>query len=187
MSFGRGSVRFVIPLIAAALAIAVIWGARPPKLAAGGGPVAVPTDLQIPSQSFEVEPVGTVDLSSLPPADFSAFNRPHKRFLPRDPAALAAWKQKFQSGGTGGAAPSPALTSTDLFGFEGMNVNTGCGGCEPPDTYVAVGPNDVFETVNVAARITDKSGTPARVQGAQYSVQYRRELFERPAREVRRG
>ena len=31
-------------------------------------------------------------------------------------------------------------------------------GCEPPDTQVAVGPNNVVETTNIVARIFDKSG-----------------------------
>src|SRR5262249_43454377 len=55
----------------------------------------------------------------------------------------------------------PLAVRKAQLGFQGMNVEDGCGGgCEPPDTYVAVGPSEVFEVVNVEARITDKSGNP---------------------------
>ncbi|MBF6614591.1 MAG: hypothetical protein IVW55_15875, partial [Chloroflexi bacterium] len=50
------------------------------------------------------------------------------------------------------AMPTPILT------FEGISNPTGCGGCAPPDTNGAVGPNNYVQTVNVKFQIWDKSG-----------------------------
>ncbi len=54
--------------------------------------------------------------------------------------------------------PGPLFSSTNV-GFEGLNINTGCGGgCFPPDVTVAAGPNHVVEMVNVGMQIWDKAG-----------------------------
>ncbi|MFZ0677939.1 hypothetical protein [Candidatus Binatus sp.] len=55
-----------------------------------------------------------------------------------------------------------ALTAAPTFStnFAGLAFpDSQCGpGCEPPDTQVAVGPNNVVETTNIVARIFDQSG-----------------------------
>ena len=46
-----------------------------------------------------------------------------------------------------------------LTGFEGLTKATS-GNFIPPDTQVAVGPNDIMEMVNTHAKIWTKQGTP---------------------------
>ena len=46
-----------------------------------------------------------------------------------------------------------------IVSFEGMDAAEGCGGCQPPDPVLAVGPNHVVEMVNVAFSIYLKDGT----------------------------
>lgn len=59
------------------------------------------------------------------------------------------------------AAPSPAgaaVSPPNLRSFMGLGSTDNPFGLAPPDTQVAVGPNHVFEQVNVVARIHDKDG-----------------------------
>jgi hypothetical protein len=49
----------------------------------------------------------------------------------------------------------PLVNTTDGVGFEGV----GASGYAPPDTNMAVGPNDVVQWVNVRVAIYDKTGT----------------------------
>src|SRR5438045_8340045 len=50
------------------------------------------------------------------------------------------------------AANMPALGVS----FEGMNIDQGCGGCLPPDTDGAVGPNHYVQMVNTALAVFNK-------------------------------
>ena len=54
---------------------------------------------------------------------------------------------------TAAAAMPPVITS-----FEGMNIDTSCGNCLPPDTVGAVGPNHYVQMVNSHFQIFNKSG-----------------------------
>ena len=64
-----------------------------------------------------------------------------------------------QSATNTSASQSPPLASTTGTSFEGLDINTGCGGsCFPPDVTVAGGPNHVVEMVNIGMQIWDKSG-----------------------------
>jgi hypothetical protein len=55
--------------------------------------------------------------------------------------------------------PGPSFSNINI-GFEGLNINTGCGGgCYPPDVTVAAGPNHVVEMVNTGMQIWDKAGS----------------------------
>ena len=65
---------------------------------------------------------------------------------------------------TGAAAPAPvqatnsgASAATSFGPFEGINQTTS--GFEPPDPWVAVGPDDVVQTVNTRLRFTNREGT----------------------------
>ena len=58
------------------------------------------------------------------------------------------------------AASMPALGVS----FEGMNIDQGCGGCLPPDTDGAVGPNHYVQMVNSALAVFNKT-TGAMISG----------------------
>ncbi|HET9457620.1 MAG TPA: hypothetical protein VFO78_09775, partial [Candidatus Limnocylindrales bacterium] len=65
---------------------------------------------------------------------------------------------------TGAVAPAPvqatnsgAPAATSFGPFEGINQTTS--GFEPPDPWVAVGPDDVVQTVNTRLRFTNREGT----------------------------
>jgi hypothetical protein len=88
--------------------------------------------------SGEINPRGKGRFTPAPP--------PGKR--PAD--ALAERARQVQ-----GRDPVPGPLST----FEGMNRSEGCGGCQPPDPVIAVGPSHIVEMVNVAFSIYLKDGT----------------------------
>jgi hypothetical protein len=44
--------------------------------------------------------------------------------------------------------------------FEGMNISQGCGGCLPPDTNGAIGPNHYVQMVNTNVAVYSKTGQP---------------------------
>src|ERR1700726_4912641 len=48
--------------------------------------------------------------------------------------------------------------------FEGMNISQGCGGCLPPDTDGAVGPNHYVQMVNTELAVYNKT-TGAMISG----------------------
>jgi hypothetical protein len=54
---------------------------------------------------------------------------------------------------TAAAAAMPAIGAS----FEGMNISQGCGGCLPPDTDGAVGPNHYVQAVNTAVAVYNKT------------------------------
>jgi hypothetical protein len=60
------------------------------------------------------------------------------------------------------SAPGNKLTASIGNSWEGLNINTGCGGgCIPPDVDVAASSdNFVIEVVNLAIQAWDKSGNP---------------------------
>ena len=88
--------------------------------------------------SGEINPRGKGRFTPAPP--------PGKR--PAD--ALAEQAQRVP-----GRDPVPGPLTT----FEGMNQSEGCGGCQPPDPVIAVGPNHIVEMVNVAFSIYLKDGS----------------------------
>src|SRR5258708_3180755 len=162
MSFGRRNpARLSIALVVTAVAIALTWSAHPARLSAVGGPLAVPTKIQIPIQSFEVEPRGTIDVSSLPTPGASGIQRRSAPLLTRNPIALAQWKHILTSTGSSTTSFSPISTIQGLPSFPGLNAQESCGRrCEPPDTSIAAGPDEIFEVAAGMGRISDKSGNP---------------------------
>jgi hypothetical protein len=93
----------------------------------------------------------------------------HSRpFRVAHPAAYRQSKAAFDSSATLPEVPSLAtlaLTTTPTFStnFTGLAFpDSQCGpNCEPPDTQVAAGPNNIFEVINVVGEIFDKSGNVA--------------------------
>ncbi len=53
-------------------------------------------------------------------------------------------------------APTASMPSVGAS-FEGMNIDQGCGGCLPPDTDGAVGPNHYVQMVNSALAVFNKT------------------------------
>jgi hypothetical protein len=110
---------------------------------------------------------GTVYPLELPPAT-TIVGRHSRPFRVADPAAYRLHKAAIDSGAVLPALPSLAtlaLTSTTptfSTNFAALAFpDSDCGpDCEPPDTQVAAGPTQIFEVINVAGRLYDKSGTP---------------------------
>jgi hypothetical protein len=107
---------------------------------------------------------GTVYPLELPPATMSVGG--HSRpFRVAHPAAYRQSKAAIDSGATIPEVPSLAtlaLTTTPTFStnFAGLAFpDSQCGSdCEPPDTQVAAGPNDIIEATNIVFEVFDKSG-----------------------------
>jgi hypothetical protein len=61
------------------------------------------------------------------------------------------------------AAPTAGMPPVGVS-FEGMNISQGCGGCLPPDTDGAVGPNHYVQMVNTQLAVFNKT-TGAMISG----------------------
>ena len=61
------------------------------------------------------------------------------------------------------AAPTAGMPPVGVS-FEGMNISQGCGGCLPPDTDGAVGPNHYVQMVNTELAVYNKT-TGAMISG----------------------
>jgi hypothetical protein len=61
------------------------------------------------------------------------------------------------------AAPTAGMPPVGVS-FEGMNISQGCGGCLPPDTDGAVGPNHYVQMVNTQLAVYNKA-TGAMISG----------------------
>jgi hypothetical protein len=61
------------------------------------------------------------------------------------------------------AAPTVGMPPVGVS-FEGMNIDQGCGGCLPPDTDGAVGPNHYVQMVNTTLAVFNKT-TGAMISG----------------------
>jgi hypothetical protein len=124
----------------------------------------------------EVPRHAVVDVATLPrpgaPA-VATMRAPRRRLRP-DPETLARFKARLVEPGADSLAPSrgeagraiaPADAATVTSAFEGLtnNDNNALTGfvVVPPDPNLGVGPSHVFQMVNIAGRITDKSGVTA--------------------------
>src|SRR5208337_1785417 len=161
--------RFVVTPRRAVAAFAIVlffasvasWTSLPAR--AGGAAGTQSTAAPRPLHTFAVR-TGIVDPMKLPPA--AAI--PARHFKPLRVANPVAYLQRkaAMSGATLPEVPSfatLALTTTPTVSTSFLGLafpDSQCGpGCEPPDTQVAVGPNNVVEVTNIVARIFDKSGT----------------------------
>jgi hypothetical protein len=69
-------------------------------------------------------------------------------------------KGKVSKSSSSAAAPLAASGSfANLLAFTGATNATGCNGCEPPDTQLAVGRNEVVEAVNNDVLVFNRGGT----------------------------
>ena len=108
---------------------------------------------------------GIVYPLELPPAAPSLSVRHSLPLRVADPVAYRQRKAAMSSGAALPEVPSLAtlaLTTTPTVqtNFVGLAFpDSQCGStCEPPDTQVAAGPNNVVELTNIVGRIFDKSG-----------------------------
>ena len=114
-------------------------------------------------QHVVIQPYATVNVSQLPQADVDP-NPPvffqRERQLHPDSERLQDEKAAADAGGTEGAE-GPVVTAGPLnvnllTNFIGLRFSD-TAGFIPPDNATAVGPNHVFEAVNVAGRIFNKT------------------------------
>ncbi|MGC2494460.1 choice-of-anchor D domain-containing protein [Candidatus Binatus sp.] len=136
------------------------------SLPACAGAAAASPSLPAPKQPQHLlaTRTGIVYPLQLPPATMSAGRR-SRSFRVAHPAAYRQSKAALDSGATIPEIPSLAalaLSTTPTFStnFAGLAFpDSQCGAdCEPPDTQVAAGPNNIFEVINVVGKIYDKSG-----------------------------
>ena len=67
---------------------------------------------------------------------------------------MAPWAISGPRAPTGSATAGPISTG----GFAGLTEAGACGGCEPPDPWVAVGPANIIQAVNTSIRISTRQG-----------------------------
>ena len=109
---------------------------------------------------------GTVYPFELPPATASVGRHSRPRRV-GDPVAYRLRKAAIDSGAILPGLPSlatlalSATTPTFSTNFTGLAFSDSqCGpDCEPPDTQVAAGPNNIIEVTNIVGRVFDKTGT----------------------------
>lgn len=133
--------------------------------ARAGGSIATPSrPAPRQPQHLLATRTGTVYPLELPAATTNV-GRHSRPFRVAHPAAYRQSKAALDSGVMLPEIPSIAmlaLTTTPTFStsFAGLAFpDSQCGpNCEPPDTQVAAGPNNIFEVINVVGEIFDKSG-----------------------------
>lgn len=118
-----------------------------------------------PGQEIAVERRGAVTVSELPPPSPEELARGPIPLLVPDPEALAQHKEQLRLktlAAQAGATPNPIEVLTSLSigpSFIGLQQPESCTLCEPPDTQIGAGPNDLFEAVNLKGRVFSKDGT----------------------------
>jgi hypothetical protein len=151
----------VASLLVIIFALAAGWTSIPAR-AGAGGPTAKTAIAATAPGEIEVDRVAVIDPMSLPPP----VSRAHRGAHPLRVADPATYLQMKSALASGWIAPelsplvsSQSATTADVgTNFIGLAAAESCGGCEPPDTQVAAGPNHVFEVDNVRGQIFDKSG-----------------------------
>ncbi len=162
----RRHTRSLLGLFAVVVSIGLIW---PAGISARGGTSAA--GASAPAARAERTP--TVRGQGAKPFDAGRGRGPAKPLEKSriDPAnrksASSSPRAAAPDGGgdtTGVIAPAPVLVTgsgapaaTSFGPWEGLNQNRS--GFEPPDPWVAVGPDDVVQTVNNKLRFTNREGT----------------------------
>ena len=123
-----------------------------------------------PTPTSELDTSDALDMTEVA-LEFAGQVNP--RILPRPARRLSDWQPvPFQSPGDVLAlANAPEATTIDtaasdplappslLSSFDGLDSADNHSGLHPPDPQLAVGPNHVFEMVNIVGRISAKDGT----------------------------
>jgi len=161
----RRQTRSLLGMLAVIISLGLIW---PAGISAGGATSTA--GASTPAAPSERTP--TVRGQGAKPLDTGRGNGPaqplEKPSL--DPAnrksASSSPSEAAPDGGVGttGVAPGPVLVTgsgapaaTSFGAWEGLNQTAS--GFEPPDPWVAVGPDDVVQTVNNRLRFTNREGT----------------------------
>ena len=157
--------RRVVAAFAIVLFFAFIasWSSLPARAGSSAATQSLPAPRQ-PKHLLATR-TGTVYPLELPPATASV-GRHSRPFRVADPVAYRLRKAAIDSGAMLPALPSlatlalTATTPTFSTTFTGLAFpDSDCGpDCEPPDTQVAAGPNNIFEVTNIVGRLFDKSG-----------------------------
>lgn len=115
-----------------------------------------------PDQSEDREPargaVGEVpDRGGITEAQREKLRRPLPRGVPHVPDGARQPATPQLRLAAGPRMPTPSIS------FDGIDQSTSSCGCIPPDTNLAVGPNDVVEVVNTAIAVYDKTTGAAKM------------------------
>jgi hypothetical protein len=147
----RLNLRKLFAVILAVVTSAIVWVSIP----ASAGPA-------MPRRAIVLQRTAIVDPMKLAPPAIVTNPSPRPLRM-RDPVAYLNSKDAVAGDSILPEVPSmlslPAITPTILTNFIGLAAQESCGGCEPPDTQVAAGPDHVVEVDNVEGRIFDKTGT----------------------------
>ena len=174
--------RFIRFSIAAASSLLIVIGGAVPAIAAGSPPPSGGgrTQATVPGAGFlqrhlsarvvkpHKTPVGQVGrrkahvrggVPGSPASAGTAQGRPAGAFdIPKRGAALGASTVRAGAGSAGAGDLDPSGNFENLANFNGGDSLTDNCGCEPPDTQVATGFNQVFEPINLSAFVYDRGG-----------------------------
>ncbi|MBC8120760.1 MAG: hypothetical protein H7Y22_02850 [Gemmatimonadaceae bacterium] len=104
------------------------------------------------------EPLGTVDMLSLPQAPVRTKIKVIRKPLPRfenETKPVATIDETVPDTIGTEAGPAPQVAAGLVKNFEGIAAS----GLEPPDPHMAVGPSDVLLATNAGLRVYNKNGT----------------------------
>ncbi|HEY7941087.1 MAG TPA: hypothetical protein VID25_04005, partial [Candidatus Limnocylindrales bacterium] len=153
--------RILLSAAAVAIVLVAVVAARPMVAAdrtATNGSLSAPAGFQMVSSAASSVTGGTDDLSS------STGTAVAPGPAPRHTLALSPWPAAAHSPTVARQPPQGVASPADLQssgGFAGLGhctiVPTTC--TEPPDPWVAVNGSDVVQAVNLAIRVSTRSGT----------------------------
>jgi len=120
-----------------------------------------PANVVTPDNTVDVSKISSPQLASNLKADNGSAKTIPFRSGPQDVAPQTAAKKGIDTVTLSNPQPSTpsSLIANQYSGFEGSDYPASCY-CTPPDGNLAVGPNHIFETVNLEGKIWSKSGTP---------------------------
>lgn len=161
----RRHTRSLLGLFAVLMSLGLMWPAGIAAAPAGGSRgSSAAADASKPERAPVVRGLGIRSMESGPAAGGPV--TPTKT-LDANPVSLGATSAPDAVDIQGAVAPAPVIASTSgqlaansfpLAPTEGLD-RASSGNVEPPDPWVAVGPDDVVQTVNSTLRFTTREGT----------------------------
>ncbi|MBC8121247.1 MAG: hypothetical protein H7Y22_05340, partial [Gemmatimonadaceae bacterium] len=115
------------------------------------------TPAQTAGTTQVIEPLGTVDMLTLPKAPVRTKLKVIRKPLPRfegETKPLATLDSAFEPAATEAVRPRPQVAAGLVKNFEGIEAS----GLEPPDPHLAVGPSNVLLATNAGLQVFDKNG-----------------------------